>query len=64
MLVMKLNAALTYILYFGIAIMLYPAKYTSNTIFNTKLENGKTIKCKAPAIAKAEVLHSDLLFKY
>ena len=64
MLVMKLNTALTFVLYFGIAILLHPVKYNSSSVLNFENEKIKTEIKKIPATAKAEVLHGELLFKY
>jgi hypothetical protein len=60
---MKLNYSLTYILYFGLAVMLAPLKlnYTNTA---QHVDKKKVIEAKPTHKAKAEVLHSELLFKY
>ena len=60
---MKLNHTIAYVLYFGMAIMLAPLKL-SYSISGTHVEKKKEIVVKPSTKAKAEVLHSELLFKY
>jgi hypothetical protein len=60
---MKLNHTIAYVLYFGMAIMLSPLKL-SYSIPGTQVEKKKEIVVKPSTKAKAEVLHSELLFKY
>jgi hypothetical protein len=61
---MKLTVALSYMLYFGLAILLHPIKYNSNNELTFNPNNIKREVKKSPATAKADILHSELLFKY
>ena len=64
---MKLNSAMTfcYFIYFGIAVMLNPAKNFSSAYSTYKSCSSQVIEKVPTPVAeeKTEVLHSELLFE-
>ena len=60
---MKLNYSLVYVLYIGLAVMLSPLKL-NYTVQAPQLEKKRMAERETAYRAKAEVLHSELLFKY
>jgi hypothetical protein len=61
---MKLYFELTYIVYIGLAVLLYPVKNNNNSLVNDHTDKVKKEARVIPAPAKAEISLSGMFFKF